>query len=106
PVRNIPNGVDLAEFQPVPKDEARGRLGLDPQRGVVLFSAPNLDDRRKGGVVLEEALLRVQDLDFDVVVVGGNGNHLPVGARHLGSLRGERLALSYAAADVFVMPTL
>jgi glycosyltransferase involved in cell wall biosynthesis len=106
-VRHIPNGVDLGRFRPVRREEARIQLGLDPVRPVVLFSAPDLDDRRKGGSVLEAALVSLHDLDFDLVLAGaGSKRDEAHGARSLGSLEGERLALAYAAADVFVLPTL
>lgn len=106
-VRRIPNGVDLERFRPVEGAEARRELGLDPGRPLVLFSAPDLSDRRKGGRVLEEALGRLDGVDFDLVVTGGNAGRLPPRARLLGRLDDERrLALSYAAADLFCLPTL
>lgn len=37
PVHVIPSGIDLELFRPHPKDEARRRLGLDPDERLVLF---------------------------------------------------------------------
>lgn len=106
-VRRIPNGVDLDTYAPTPKAEARALLGLDPARPLVLFSAPDLSDPRKGGVVLAEALGRLADIELDLLVSGGNTVDLPRPAHLLGRVDDERrLALSYAAADVFVLPTL
>jgi len=105
-VRHIPNGVDLKTFRPLEKAAARREFGLDPDRRVVLFSAPDLDDRRKGGAVLDTALGRLDDLDFDLVVAGANAQRLPRRARALGDLDEQRLAKAYAAADVFVLPAL
>ncbi len=34
----IPNGVDFDFFRPLPRDEARRRIGLDPDRPIVLFA--------------------------------------------------------------------
>ncbi len=87
PVRRIPNGVDLEAFRPDPG--ARAALGLD-DRPVVLFSAPDLADRRKGRELLDRALAQV-DLEHQLVVHGDGQGDL---ARH------------YAAADLFVLPTL
>jgi glycosyltransferase involved in cell wall biosynthesis len=105
-VHRIPNGVDLELFRPVDKPAARLELGLRPDGPTVLFSAPDLDDPRKGGAVLREALALLGDVEHELVVTGGNPRHLPAGARHLGDLDGARLALSYAAADVFCLPSL
>lgn len=46
PVSVIPSGLDLATFRPMPRDEARRRLGLPADRHVVLF-AGNPDSARK-----------------------------------------------------------
>jgi len=40
----LPCGVDLTRFRPLPRREARARLGLDPQRPCLLFPA---DPRRR-----------------------------------------------------------
>lgn len=37
PVHVIPSGIDFEVFRPIPKDEARKKLGLDPQEKLVLF---------------------------------------------------------------------
>jgi hypothetical protein len=46
PVHRIPNGIDLERFRPVDRAEARARLGLPTDGPVVLFSAPDVSDRR------------------------------------------------------------
>jgi glycosyltransferase involved in cell wall biosynthesis len=108
PVRMIPNGVDLERFRPADRDAARARFGLDPAARVVLFSAPNLADRRKGGAVLAAALEHLADLEFELVVAGAfDEGAFPRPAHRLGALDDDKaLAASYAAADVFVLPTL
>jgi glycosyltransferase involved in cell wall biosynthesis len=108
PIRWIPNGVDLQRFRPVERAEARMRLGLPPDGPQVLFSAPDVSDRRKGGAVLNEALERLHDLEFGLIVAGANETPpFPRSFRSLLHLTDEdEIALSYAAADVFVLPTL
>jgi glycosyltransferase involved in cell wall biosynthesis len=83
-IRRIPNGVDLDEFRPDPA--ARSTEGAP----VILFSAPDLADRRKGRALLDRALALVE-ADYRLVVHGG---------------RNEGVARQYAAADLFVLPTL
>jgi glycosyltransferase involved in cell wall biosynthesis len=103
-IRRIPNGVDLDVFRPRPRAEARRALGLDPGRPVVLFSSVDARDRRKGGHVLAAALSQLR-ADVQPVILGPDPA-LP-GAVPLGRVDAEeRLALAYAAADVFALPTL
>ena len=107
PVRRIANGLDLQVFRPHPRDEARRALGLDPERPVVLFSSLERNDRRKGGDVLAGALSSLADLDFQLAVLGPEASGLGREVAALGTIRDdERLALAYAAADVFVLPAL
>jgi glycosyltransferase involved in cell wall biosynthesis len=106
PVRRIANGIDLSVFRPRPRAEARRELGLDPDRPVVLFSSLERNDRRKGGEVLAAALGALEDVDFQLAVLGpdagGFAQAIPLGTVN----EDERLALAYSAADVFVLPTL
>jgi glycosyltransferase involved in cell wall biosynthesis len=108
PIRRIPNGIDLERFRPVDRAEARNRLGLPPQGPVVLFSAPDVSDRRKGGAVLNEALEHLDAEPFELLVAGANETPaFPRSFRTLNHLGDEdEIALTYAAADVFVLPTL
>jgi glycosyltransferase involved in cell wall biosynthesis len=106
-VRRIPNGVDLERFRPVAKAEARRRLGLDPQRPLVLYGAVRMDDRRKGAAELLAALRRLEDVDFDLAVMGEGAPPLPRRTHELGLLTDdERIALAYASADVYLLPTI
>jgi glycosyltransferase involved in cell wall biosynthesis len=106
PVRRIQNGVDLNVFRPSDSRDARIRLGLDPERPVVLFSALTLDDRRKGATVLAEALDRLSDVEFELVTAGVGKIAAPRPVVELGRLDDTAMATAYAAADVFVVPTL
>jgi glycosyltransferase involved in cell wall biosynthesis len=107
PVRRIPNGLDLGTFRPRPREEARRALGLDPERPVVLFSSLERNDRRKGGDVLAGALSSLGDVDFQLAVLGPEAAGFGREVAALGTVHeDERLALAYAAADVFVLPAL
>jgi glycosyltransferase involved in cell wall biosynthesis len=106
-VRRIPNGIDLDVFRPRDRAAARAALGLDPSRPLVLFAALYEGDRRKGGRELAAALRRLEGVDFDLAVAGPDVVDFPRPVRALGTIADEeRLALAYAAADVFVAPSL
>ena len=92
PRRRIPNGVDLGLFCPVERRAARRRLGLDPERPLLLFTSPDLTDRRKGAALFAEAVARLDDASVQTVSVSGKAD--------------ADLAVHYAAADLFVLPTL
>lgn len=106
-VHRIANGVDLNVFRPRSREDARRALGLDPDRSVVLFSSLERNDRRKGGEVLAAALTSLQDVEFQLAVLGPDTDGFDRSVTALGTMHDdERLALAYAAADVFVVPAL
>ena len=93
-VTHINNCIPQALFRPLPRSEARRALGLDENGKTVLFCAQNVRDERKGFRYLEEALQQLPDVR--PLVIGRGGLTLPP----------ERMPLAYAAADVFVTPSL
>lgn len=106
PISWIPNGVDLARYRPRDRSQARKALGLPVDGKILLFGDT---EARKGGALLAKALERADLSGTTVVTMGGDGSaadaRLP-GIR-LGRLRDEeRIALAYAAADVFVLAAL
>jgi glycosyltransferase involved in cell wall biosynthesis len=106
-VHHIPTGVDLERFATQDRAAARRRLGLDPERPVVLFSALDLSERRKGGGQLLEALAYLSDVDFQLVSAGtGTVEGAPRPVHALGRLDPADMPTAYAAADVFVLPSL
>jgi glycosyltransferase involved in cell wall biosynthesis len=111
----IPNGVDTDMFRVRSRREARGRLGLDPDAVYVLCGA-NHEERRKGVASLDAALARVVHdprlaaRDVRVLWAGhepSNGLFKGLAVTNLGRLETEdEMAQAYAAADVFVLPSL
>lgn len=119
----IPNGIDLASYRPSDRAAARRALGLPDDRAIVLFGATHgTQDRRKGYHLLMAALdflaadgwgARAMAAVFgaDGPAEGARtgppaGGTPPLETRYLGTIRDEsRLALAYAAADVFVAPS-
>ena len=110
PLTVIPNGLDTAVFAPVAKAEARARLGLPPRARIVMFVAADVGNRRKGFDLLAEALAGLGDEAPGLLLVSvGRGEPRVAGApgRHLGYIGDDaRRALVYAAADLFVIPSL
>ncbi len=93
---NIPNVIDHTVFRPMPKDEARSQFGLPTDKRIVLFICQKVTDERKGIRYLEEAMKALPDIR--VVRVGSGGDY---------EIHDERrMAAMYAAADVFVTPSL
>ncbi|HEX6701075.1 MAG TPA: glycosyltransferase, partial [Gaiellaceae bacterium] len=106
PMHRIPHGVDTAVFRPLPKDEARRRLGLPEGRPLVLFSASDLNEPRKGLHLLEEALARMDDPPL-LALAGAGEIPRRVETAWLGSIGDDEvLAQAYSAADVLAVPTV
>jgi glycosyltransferase involved in cell wall biosynthesis len=105
----IPNGFDLETFKPLPADVARRALELPDDLPILLTGAQNLDDPRKGAAYLREAVdLLAARRKVRLVTYGiGGALQANVPATPLGTVGDERLMrLCYAAADLFVLPTL
>lgn len=109
-VRVIPNGIDLEEFRPMPRAEARTRLNLPPDARIVLFVADLIADRRKGLRYLLKAVQQLEKIPGLLLVTLGRGEHEAFkdhAVRHLGTLDdSEALRAAYSAADVFAIPSL
>lgn len=108
--RVIPNGLDLHEFRPMERAEARRRLNLPPDAPIVLFVADLIEDRRKGLRLLLKAFQRIRPIPGLLLVTIGRGGCGPIpphASRHLGSLSdSEDLRAAYSAADAFTIPSL
>lgn len=109
PVHVLPNILPRGPFRPIDKQIARRRLGLPQDRPLVAFGADHLASLRKGGDLMAEALRRLARLGDGRAraVVFGSGElpaDLPVHA--MGYVHDPgKLALIYAAADVFAFPS-
>lgn len=110
----IPNGIDTEIFRPMDKRAARKRLGLPPDRPIILFGAVNaLDDPNKGWALLRPALELVGKVRPEALAVVF-GADAPVASPIsgleticLGRLEDDgALIATYGAADVFVAPSL
>ena len=112
----IPLAVSPDLFRPRERADIRKKLGLDPARPLIFFGARRASDPRKGMALLVEALGRLAS--------SGTGNTLPglliagealatdqlarlgYPVHMLGLVGPEDLADAYAAADLFVNPSV
>lgn len=109
----IPNGIDLDQYIPLDKENARKAIGIPEGKKAILFVAQNLDDPRKGIDLLIDSLKKLpSSLKKDLVLVclGSGGENIKgfvdLPLLDLGYITGDRLkALIYSAVDVFVFPT-
>ncbi|BAU44000.1 glycosyltransferase family 4 protein [Leptolyngbya sp. O-77] len=114
-VKVIPNGLDTTIYKPIDKLIARQIFNLPPHKKLVLFGAGSTSsDPRKGFQFLIKAL---QKLDLErwrdelgLVIFGeSQSTALPVEfeTHYVGRLNDDvSLATAYAAADVFVAPSM
>jgi glycosyltransferase involved in cell wall biosynthesis len=116
----IPNSLDIDVFRPVPKLEAREVLELPADALYLLLGSYDLKEARKGTRQCMEALRYcLQDPGFqERARVGGirlltfgyphsDLEHIGIPVHALGYLESEEsLTMAYAAADVFILPSL
>jgi glycosyltransferase involved in cell wall biosynthesis/predicted ATP-grasp superfamily ATP-dependent carboligase len=67
----IPSGLDLKLFHPIPRDEARRRLGWSPGRRVVLFVGRPFQARKRHSLARDAVALLNRSLPAELVVAWG-----------------------------------
>lgn len=109
-VRHVNNCIPFSLFRPSDMAAARRRLGLPQEKKVLLFCSQKVTDERKGIRFLCEALHRLRGENIHLVIVGQNAERIPlpdgIPVTRAGSVGEEQMASLYAAADVFVTPSL
>jgi glycosyltransferase involved in cell wall biosynthesis len=118
PITTIPNPIDTSVFQPITdleRADFRAKYGVAPGARVILFVAMKITEPHKGFRFLQAALQQLKakyaDLPLEIMVIGKADPEtlaaLPYPIHALGLVRQPaELARVYAAADVFVTPTL
>ena len=113
-VEVLPNGVDHERFRPMDHAIVRRILGLPEDKKLILFGAGSATtDKRKGYHLLIDAIEKLGEVtdaaDYELVVFGASSGNdrFRMKTHYLGNLHDEiSMALVYAAADVFVAPSL
>jgi glycosyltransferase involved in cell wall biosynthesis len=112
-IHQIPNGIDTEAYKPIDSEKCRYILNIPNNKRVLMFSAENISDSRKGGDLLIEALTKLpESLKAETVLLtfgyGGETISHAVGIEtiNLGYISSDRLkSIAYSAADLFVFPT-
>lgn len=115
-VEVIPNGLDTQQYKPIPRQVARELLNLPQDKQLILFGAmyPN-SDCRKGFHLLRQALQSLSKAEWrdkaKLAIFGASQPKEPIDlgleSHYLGRLNDDiSLAVVYAAADVFVAPSI
>ena len=110
--QTIHNGLNLDRFSPSDRNAARKQLGIPVDQPVMCFGAESIGSRRKGIRELLSALRLVRSEIAFRCVIFGNGQLPPADGglpeiKSMGYVHDELAqALIYAAADVFVLPSL
>ncbi len=118
PITTIPNPIDTTVFKPISEVERiafRVEKGVAPRARVVLFVAMKVSETHKGFRFLQDALQQLKTshphIPLEIMVIGKSDPEatagLPYPVHPLGLIQdAQTLARIYAAADVFVTPTL
>ena len=116
PIKVIPNGLDTQKYKPIDKQLAKKLIGLSSDKQIILFGAVSAtSDARKGFHLLMPALQKLKCSQkqerIELVVFGSSQPNNPPDfgfkVHYLGRLYDDiSLALLYAAADVFVAPSI
>lgn len=112
----IPNGLDTEIYKPFEQSLIRKKLNLPQDKYLILFGAENaISTSRKGFYLLKAALENLSKTDWsnkcELVIFGAeksnDSSDLGFKTHYLGRLNNETtIAQVYAAADVFVAPSL
>jgi len=103
----IYNGVNSEVFNYSNKQEAREELQLPLDAKIILFTALDIANHRKGMQPLLSALANVKHQQEIILCTLGHQNLQLPNCISFGYINDEnKLALVYAAADVFVLPSL
>lgn len=107
PLYYVPNAYPTDVFKPTNKTVARIRNGLPLDKKLLIFGADSLENKRKGGDLLKQALDYLEPgggvKDIEVITFGGSSLELPAKTHNMGRVVDPtQLACIYSAADAFV----
>jgi glycosyltransferase involved in cell wall biosynthesis len=102
-IQTIPNAIDTEFFSPTANS-----LGLDSSKKYILFVAMRVNAPAKGFHLLKEALQFIDSATTELLIVGGEmAEDLPLRSHSFGQVSNPaKMRDIYAAADVFVTPSL
>ena len=107
-VRVITNAVNTERYCPIPKAEARQRLGLSKDDTLIAFAATYMSEERKGLDKLSEVVRRIGNPQIKIIAVGNNIHHrtwpnvIEMGYK----ASADALCEVFSAADFFALPSM
>ncbi|HEY9673861.1 MAG TPA: glycosyltransferase family 4 protein [Waterburya sp.] len=113
PIHHIPYGIDTKAYQPLDSEACRAVLGIPKHKKVLLFGSVSLENSRKGGDLLLEALSKLPEslkADIMLLIFGENDETitkaLGMQVLSLGYLSKDCFkSLAFSAADLLIFPT-
>lgn len=115
PIHVIPYNINFDLFKPVNKISAKKSFGIDETKKIILFVSMNVEDHRKGFDYFKQSILELENNienwcnEYEVLAIGRNSDikHFNTKIHYIGRLNDvEKISMAYAAADVFVAPSL
>lgn len=113
PIHHIPYGIDTDIYRPHDKEFCQSVLGIPENKKVLLFSAFNLKQKRKGGDLLIKSLKKLpESLKQECILLTFGKSSIEITSAvdipliHLGFVSSDRIkAIAYSASDLFILPT-
>ncbi|MBD1906029.1 MULTISPECIES: glycosyltransferase family 4 protein [Cyanophyceae] len=113
PIHHIPNGIDTEIYQPLDSQMCRSVLGVPSGKKALMFVAASLQERRKGGDLLTQALKSLPEsvkTQIVLLLIGNGGEALAeavdIPTLNFGFVTDKRLkTICYSAADLFIFPS-
>ena len=116
PIQHIPNGLDMTQFRPMPKNQIREKLSLPKNKKLILFGGwDSIHNPIKGWDHLKSALRILGNTEWknnaDLVIFGGkesrSGPEVSMPCHFVGHFSDPiDLASIYNAVDLFVLPSM
>ena len=106
PIQVIHNGLDFTKIPLVDRAMARSEFDFAVDKKIVLLGADRVNSQRKGLRQAMEAITAMQDASIQVVVFGNYKGEAGEGLIQMGYMETDDLFRLYAAADLFLMPSL
>lgn len=106
----IPQGVDFTEFLQFECFKEKEKLNLNNGKKTILFLAQNLENHRKGGDLLLNALNQLKDKSFNLITIGSSREtlNIPSEINHIHFDHTENvqdLYKFYSISDLTVLPS-
>lgn len=104
----ISYGIDFNLYPKLDQLSCKAGLGVDPLKPTLLFISHNIEVKRKGFDLLQNAIKRMDNNNFNLISVGGKKIEIKMGIKHLhfDYIKNiQELNKIYTAADLTILPS-